>query len=268
MLLPERFHVLFRLTQIGEDIVSPSSRPDYERWIRARFGPVLNALGLPGNASDPDERHSRRAELLTLVGETGNDADTQQRARELAAQYIANPSTLPGTIAPAVLRVAALAGDAGLYDRYLAQIRTLSAQPEEYYRFFNALPWFQDPSLVQRTLAFALSPEVRTQDTAQLIAGLIGRPSSREAAWSFVKAQWPTIIQKLGTFQGIPGIIAAVGSFCSSKDAADVRQFFMANPVPSSERALQQAFERIDNCAALVTRQQQALTAWLKTSTP
>ena len=257
-----------RLTQTGEDIVSPSLRPDYERWIRGRFGPVLSALGLPGNASDPDERHSRRAELLTLVGETGNDADVQRQARELAAAYIANPSSLSGTLAPAVLRVAALGGDAALYDRYLAQLRTLSAQPEEYYRFFGALSWFQDPALVQRTLTFALSPEVRTQDTAQLIAGLITRPSSREAAWSFVKAQWPTLIQKLGTFQGIPGIVGAAGSFCSAKEAADVRQFFAANPVPSSERTLQQALERIDTCAALVSRQQPALAAWLRTSAP
>jgi aminopeptidase N len=229
---------------------------------------VLSALGLPGNAADPDERHSRRAELLTLLGETGNDAEVQRRARELAVAYIANPSSLSGTVAPAVLRVAALTGDAALYDRSLDQIRTLSAQPEEYYRFFNALAWFQETALVQRTLAFALSPEVRTQDTAQVIAGLLTRPSSREAAWTFVKAQWPTLLQKLGTFQGIPGIVGAVGSFCSAKDAADLRQFFTANPVPSSERTLQQALERIDTCAALVARQQPALTAWLRTAAP
>ena len=255
-----------RLTQTGEDVVTAPLRPDYQRWIRQRFGPVLDALGLPGTLKDDDERHSRRAELLTLVGETGNDVDVQRRARELAVQYISNPLSLPGTVAPAVLRVAAIAGDATLYDRYLGQIRQLSAQPEEYYRFFSALSWFQDPALVQRTLAFAISPEVRTQDTAQLIGGLMGRPPSRDAAWSFVKAQWPTLVQKLGTFQGIPGIIGALGGFCSQKHAADVRQFFAKNPVPSSERSLQQALERIDSCAALVSRQAPALTTWLRTS--
>ncbi|MGH9253998.1 MAG: M1 family metallopeptidase [Vicinamibacterales bacterium] len=254
-----------RLTQTGEDVVPPSLRPDYEQWIRQRFGPVLTALGLPGNVTDDDERHSRRAELLTLVGQTGNDVDLQRRANELALQYISNPRSLPGTLAPAVLRVAALAGSAALYDQYLAQIRALSAQPEEYYRFFNALPWFQDPALVQRTLAFAISPEVRTQDTAQLIAGLLGRPPSRTAAWSVVKTQWPTLTQKLGTFQGIPGIIGALGSFCSEQDAADVRQFFAQNRVPSSERTLQQAVERSEACAALAARQAPALTAWLRT---
>jgi hypothetical protein len=227
---------------------------------------VLNALGLPGNAADDDERHSRRAELLTLVGATGGDVDVQRHARELAAQYISNPSSVPGTFAPAVLRIAALGGDAALYDRYLERIRALSAQPEEYYRFFGALPWFQDPALVQRTLTFAVSEEVRTQDTGQLISGLLTRPGSRRTAWSFVKAHWPTLTRKLGTFQGIPGIIGALGSFCTTSDAADVRQFFAKDPVPSSERTLQQALERIESCAALVARQSPAVTTWLRSS--
>jgi aminopeptidase N len=255
-----------RLTFTGDYVTRATERPQYQRWIRDRFGPVLSSLGLPGSAGDDEERHGRRAELLTLVGVVGNDTALQQRARALVLQYISSPSSLPATVAPAVLRTAAHAGDAMLYDRYIAQMQTLGAQPDEYYRFFNALPWFQDPVLVQRTLAFAVSSDVRTQDTGTLISGLLARPASRHAAWSFVMAQWSTLVQKLGTFQGIPGIVGALGNFCSEQDAADVRQFFAKNPVPSSERSLQQALERVETCAALVTRQAPALTTWLRTT--
>jgi aminopeptidase N len=145
----------------------------------------------------------------------------------------------------------------------MAQLERVSGQPEEYYRFFNALTAFSYPALVQRTLQFAVSPAVRTQDTGQLIAGLLGQSGSREAAWAFVQAQWPTLTQKLGTFQGIPGIIGALGSFCSRDAGAQVKQFFAKNPVPSAERTLQQALERIENCAVLVERQSPALEAWI-----
>src|SRR5688572_7423016 len=252
-----------RLTYTLEYVVKPAQRPRYQAWIRERFGPALTALGVPGDAADSDERQSRRAELLNLVALGGNDPALQARARELAAGYIANPMSLPGTLAPAILRIAAAAGDATLYDRYLAQLERVSGQPEEYYRFFNALTAFSDPALVQRTLQFAVSPAVRTQDTGQLISGLLGQSSSREAAWAFVQAQWPTLTQKLGTFQGIPGIIGALGSFCSRDAAAQVKQFFAKNPVPSAERTLQQALERIENCAVLVERQSPALDAWI-----
>ena len=193
----------------------------------------------------------------------GSDTDVQARARELADSYVANPMSLPGTLAPAVLRVAAASGDTALYEKYVAQLDKVSGQPEEYYRFFGALPSFRDPALVQRTLNFAISPAVRTQDTGTLIAGLLGQAHSRDAAWAFVQAKWPTLTQKLGTFQGLPDIVGAVGSFCSTEAAAQVKQFFARNPVPSSERTLRQSLERIENCAALVARQSPSLNAWL-----
>lgn len=260
-----------RLSFTGEYLVPPAQQARYQGWIRERFGPVLDAVGIsgaipgavPGDGRDSDEQQSRRAELLSLVGVIGNDQTLQRRARELAIGYVANPSSLPGTLAPAVLRIAAASGDAGLYNQYLARLEKLAAQPEEYYRFFNALPSFSDPALVQRTLTFAMSPAVRTQDTGTLLAGLLSRPASRDAAWAFVQAEWATLTQKLGTFQGIPSIIGALGSFCSTEAAAQVRQFFAKHPMPSAERTLEQSIERIENCAALVARQSPALTAWL-----
>ncbi len=255
-----------RLAFAGAYLVEPGQQARYQDWIRARFGPALDALGLPGDAGDTEERRSRRAELLGLVGVTGNDGAVQRRARELAATYIADPSSLPGTLVSTVLRIAAGGGNAELYNQYVAQLDRLAAQPEEYYRFFTALPSFGDPALVQRTLAFAISPAVRTQGTATLVAGLLARPASRDAAWTFVQAEWPTLTQKLGTFQGIPRIIGALGTFCSAETAAQVKQFFTKNPVASAERTLRQALERIDNCAVLVARQSPALTSWLTTA--
>jgi aminopeptidase N len=252
-----------RLAFTHENLVTAAERPQFQTWIRDRFGPALAALGLPGPAGDTDERHSRRAELLALVALGGNDAAVQSKARELALAYIDNPASLPGTLAPAVLRVAAASGDVDLYERYRSQLDKSAGQPEEYYRFFTALSSFGDPALAQRTLEFAISPEVRTQDTGTLIAGLLANPRTRDAAWAFVQARWTTLTEKLGTFQGIPGIIGALGSFCATDAAAQVKTFFTKHTIPSAERTLQQSIERIENCAALAMRQAPALKTWL-----
>jgi aminopeptidase N len=252
-----------RLTFTGEYVIPGARRAAYERWIRTRFGPALDALGLPGEAGDSEERQRRRAELLMLVGVAGDDAGVQLRARELAASYISNPASLPGTLVPAVLRVGALGGDAALYERYVTKLETVAAQPEEYYRFFGALPWFRDPALVRRTLAFAISPAVRTQDSGMLIAEAISQPWSRETAWGFVRERWDTLRKQRGTFQSIPMIVTALGGFCSAARAMEVRAFYAANPVPSAERALRQSIDRIESCAALVARQSAPLAAWL-----
>ena len=252
-----------RLSFAQSHLVRDDDRARYQSWIRARFMPALRALGLPGPAGEPDERQSRRAALVELLGITGNDPDLQQTARALALGYIDRPDSLPGTLAPAVLQVAAVNGDATLYDRYVAQTQAGASQPEEYYRFFNALGSFGDPALVRRTLEFSLSSSVRTQDVGTLLAQLLSRDASQRAAWEFIKTQWPVLIEKLGTFQGVPTIVSALGAFCSTEQAADVRQFFQTNPT-SSTRRLQQSLERIDECAALKDRQAAPMAAWLR----
>jgi aminopeptidase N len=244
-------------------IVQPSDAPRFEEWVRRRFGPELMTLGLPGSASDSDDRQSRRATLLALVGVTGNSPDVQRQTRDLALKYIADPMSVPPTLASTALAVAAYGGDAMLYDLYMAQLPKLTGKPEEYYRFFNALPSFRDPALVQRTLRFAISTDVRTQDTASLIGGLISRTSSQDAAWAFAKENWDTLTRTLGVFQGIPRIAGAVGAFCSREKRAEVEQFFKEHPVPAAERTLRQAFERIDSCVAVKERQAPAASAWL-----
>jgi aminopeptidase N len=252
-----------RLATIGETLVAASDRSRYESWIRTQFGTQLAEMGLAPVPGESDERQSRRATLLLLVGGAGNDPAVQRSARDLAAAYLKNPSSLSGTMAPAVLRVAALTADRPLYDQYIAQLGRLGSQPEMYYRLFGALPWFRDSGLTMRTLQFAVSPSVRTQDAATLIGNLMIRPWSQDAAWSFTQSHWTTLIATLGEFQGIPSIAESLGAFCTTARAREVRQFFETNPVPSSDRAIRQAVERIESCAALAERQRAPMAAWI-----
>ena len=251
-----------RVSYAAEYLVPDAARESFEAWIRARFGPPLDRLNA-GSAGGDELQQSRHAELLDLVGIWGASREAQARASEMATRYIADPASVPGTITPAALRVAAFGGDAALYEQYLKRLNAAASNPEAYYRLLNALPYFRDPALVDRTLAFALSPAVRSQDTGMLIAGLLARPWSRPRAWAFVTARWAALTEKLGTFQGIPAIVAATESFCSAAAAADVKAFFAAHPVPAAERSLQQSIEQIESCASLASRQGGALTRWL-----
>jgi len=122
---------------------------------------------------------------------------------------------------------------------------------------------FKDPALSKRTLEFALSPAVRTQDTGTLIGSLMVQPWSQDLTWEFVKTNWQTIVKSLGEFQGIPSIVESTGSFCSAPRATEVRAFFEKNPIASSQRAVQQAIERIENCVALKERQSKPLASWI-----
>jgi len=92
----------------------------------------------------------------------------------------------------------------------------------------------------------------------------MGQAASQDAAWAFVKANWDTLNRMLGVFGGITRIAGTVGAFCSGDKRAEVELFFKAHPLPSAERTLKQAFERIDSCVAVKERQAPAASAWLQ----
>jgi aminopeptidase N len=252
-----------RLTTIANDIASVADRPRFEAWVRSRFSPALERLGIPGKATDSEELQGERAALLSLVGDIGNDPGVQTRVRALVDAYLANAAPLPPTLVEPALQIAALGGGVDLYDRYLAQLTKLNGQPEEYYRMLSALSWFRDPALIARTLDLAIASSTRSQDTGGILAAVLHRPWGREPAWSFVRAHWSELSQRLGNFGGVGTIVDALGSFCQTPRATDVRQFFTDHPVATVSRTVEQTIERIQSCAAFRERQSPALSRWL-----
>ena len=137
------------------------------------------------------------------------------------------------------------------------------ANPEEHYRYLTALARFSDPALVRRTIDLILSPDIRPQDPPQFVEALLANADTRGEAWSLLRERWADLQKKVGPFLGNPGIVAALGSFCSDERAREIREFFAAHPVPDAQRSLQQALERIGVCAAVRKTQAPVLAGWL-----
>jgi aminopeptidase N len=249
-----------RIGAVAGGIATAGEQAALQAWVQARFRPALDAIGLTNGLGDSDDVNSRRGTLLQLLS---SDPAVQAQARALAEAYMANPASLSPTLVAPVIQVAAAGGDAALYDQFLARMAAATAAPEQYYRYFNALAAFRDPALVTRTQQYALSAPVRSQDAPLLFAQLLGSPATQDGTWEVVKAEWPALTAKVGTFQGLPNIVGSLGGFCSAERAADIKAFFDAHPLPEAARALQQSLERIATCAAVKARQSPAFGRWL-----
>jgi aminopeptidase N len=252
-----------RLSTIANIVVPASEATRFEAWIRARFRPALDKLGLTSRARDSETQRADRAALTSLVGIVGNDPAVQARVRELVDTYLTKPSTLPASFVTPALQIAAMHGGADLYDRYQATLPALANQPEEYYRRLFALSWFREPLLVARTLDLTISQSLRGQDTGALLSAIFDRPWARDAAWTFVRAHWNELSPRLTTFSGVGVLVDALGNFCSTASANEVRQFFTEHPPASAARTLEQTIERIQSCSQFRERQAPALSRWL-----
>jgi aminopeptidase N len=245
-----------------ERVATGESRSAFRSWASTLLKPAIQETGWEPRPDDSDERKELRASLFTGLGGTARDPETIHAARRLVDSELGAPGSLDPTLLNEVVRVAALGGDAALYDKYLARSKQ-AVDPEEHYRYLYALASFAEPSLVRRTVDYILSPDVRSQDAGIFVARLLVNPDTQLLAWELLRAHWADFQKKTGQVFGAPGVAASLGSFCDAKSATDVQQFFADHQVPEAARTIQQAVERISACAELATRQGPKLAAWL-----
>jgi len=251
-----------RLEYISDYLVSDADRAGYEQWVRRLLSPVATELGWQPKPGESDEIKRLRAQVLHTLGYAGRNPEILAEARKLTAKALQVPTSLDPTVAFAAFSLAAENGDNTLYDQILAKMQSKDTPLESYYLYFHSLSQFRDPKLLQRTLDFAISPAVRSQDTLGMMAGVMRNPAGAQLAWNFVRSHWPDV-EKVGGGFTSGEVVAATNVFCDGGMHEQVQQFFAVHPVPSAERTLKQSLESISNCSDLKSRQTPELSTWL-----
>ena len=252
-----------RLRTIGEYLTTKGTREAYAAWLTSLLGPALQEVGWPPHQADTDETRVLRAALVSVLGGVARDPGVVSSARETVLGELDAPGSVEPGLLNAAVTVAAMHGDAALYDTYLARSQAATA-PEERYRYLYALAAFPDPALVRRTFDYALSPAVRGQDAKFLLASLMTNRPAQGLAWRLLQSRWAEVQQKSGEFVGNTVVIGALASFCDARTLGEIRTFFTTHKVPDAARTLDQTIEQIGACGRLSTAQSAPLAAWLK----
>jgi aminopeptidase N len=251
-----------QIEYISRYLVTETDRDSFERWVRRLLTPAAKDLGWQTKPGESDEQKSLRARILHVLGSAGRDPAVLSEARRLTEEALKNPEAVDRTLVETVFSLAAANGDAALYDRFLEHLRN-SRIPEEYYIYLGALSGFSNPQLLERTLEYALTPEVRSQDKLGVIAAVLENGPGEKLAWNFVREHWSEIDTVNSGF--ISGeIVAATSAFCDSGMHDEVEEFFSTHKVPVAERTFKQSLERINGCIDLKSQQVPNLAAWLQ----
>jgi aminopeptidase N len=254
--------VLGQLNTIGRFIVTDDDRPAYQLWVRNTLNPVARRIGWEPKPGESDDAKNLRPLLLNALGGQGRDPEAIAEAQKLAEQALQDPSSVQSDLANAAFGIAASNNGPDFYDKIMAAMKG-SKTPEQYYLYFYTLPSFSESHLLQRTLAFAISPDVRSQDSLGLIGGVMGNPDGQKLAWDFVRSHWDEVVKAGGPFASAQ-VQGNVGGFCDPAMKDQVQEFFSAHPSSAAERTLRQSMERINNCIALKTQQSTQLASWLQ----
>jgi aminopeptidase N len=254
--------VTARLDFVQEYLTTDVTRPKFEAFTRGLLRPLFDQLGFTPKPADTDSQRELRAVVIDAIGTAGGDPDVIAKSRAALDHALSGGPPLDATLAGPIVTVAATHGDAKLHAA-LKAASDRATSPDEHYRYLYALTEFRDPVLIDRSLEYALSSQLKSQDTAIYLAQFFGNPVARPRAWAFAKQYWEVLAPKLTIFGGDTNFTAALSAFCDARTRDDVKSFFAAHKLTGATRTLDQTLERIDNCIDLRERQTDALTAWI-----
>jgi aminopeptidase N/puromycin-sensitive aminopeptidase len=249
------------LHYISQHLVNESDRDAYRAWLRQYLAPLVKEVGWEAKPGESDEQKSLRSRLFGALGYDARDPEVLAQARKIANKALADPSSVDHELAGRAFRLAAMNADAEFYDKLLAAMKNPKS-PEEYYAYFSTLPQFSDPKLLERTLQYAISPEVRSQDALRLITGVLSNPAGEKVAWDFIRQHWAEIEKVGGPFASAE-VVEATSGFCDAGLRDQVIEFFNAHKAAEFERTYRQSLERINNCVDFKAQQQPQLASWL-----
>ncbi|XP_067645923.1 puromycin-sensitive aminopeptidase isoform X2 [Eurosta solidaginis] len=235
----------------------------FNRYGEKLYRPVADRLGW--NVRE-NENHLdtllRSLVLSRLVSfrSKGVIAEAQKRFRAHADGQNPIPADLRSTCYKAVLQD----GDEQIFNEMLQLYRSTDLH-EEQDRISRALGCIGNVTLLRKVIDFAMSGEVRAQDSVFVIVAVAVNPKGRDLAWEFFKENNQKLLQQYQGCSLLARLIKyLIENFASEERAVEIENYFKINQFPGTERTVSQAVETIRLNSNWLKRDLDSLTTYLK----
>lgn len=249
------------LSKLNQLLSYTDFQPLFHAYGRQLLGAIFSKVGWD---SKPGEGHLETLLRSTVIGRLARfkDEAVLTEAKKRLEAHIAGTAIIPADIRSVVYQAAASTADRKLYDALLKLYRSTDLQ-EERNRIAAGLAAVTDPELIQATLEFALSSEVKTQDAVFVIISCVATPISRDMAWRFLQSNKDYVCERFSGFLITRLVKQVTEDFVSEEMAVEVKSFFSQNPFPGTERTVQQSLENIRLNASWLARDTEAIRQYL-----
>ncbi|PSN57011.1 Puromycin-sensitive aminopeptidase [Blattella germanica] len=239
---------------------------DYEDLFHAYGRRLMQGVGARlGWDPKPNESHLETLLRSLVIGRLVwfKDEVVIAEAKKRFEDHISGKTLLPADLRSAVYRAVLSDSDESTYNTMLRLYREADLH-EEKDRISRAFGAIKDESILKKVVQFAMSDEVRSQDSVFVIISVAMTKRGQEIAWSFFKENWQELMNRYqGGFLLARLVKYTTENFASEEAAAEVETFFNEHPTPGTERTVQQSCETIRLNAAWLKRDRDSTREYL-----
>ena len=216
----------------------------YRAFVRGIYANIGSKVGWEVRNGESHQETLLRTLVLGQLGYYGEPSVVEESRKRLQA-HISGTAVLPADLRAPVYKTVVMSGDEKTYNQMIKLYRETDHK-EEKDRIIRCVGVTHDPKLIQQVLQFAMSDEVRNQDTVFAIAAVTMSAPGRNAAWAFFRKHHEEFVKRYeGGYLLITLVKYLTCHFVSEEMAEEIQTFFKEHSFPSTERTIQQSLETI-----------------------
>ncbi|MCE9548828.1 ERAP1-like C-terminal domain-containing protein, partial [Candidatus Nomurabacteria bacterium] len=226
------------------------------------FSPTLSRLGWNKKNKEKNTDALLRSLTISMLGEAGDKKVIAEAKKRFSG--ILKGAHVDPDIRGAVYRIAMLSGGLKEYQALVARYKKEHLH-EEKNRIGNALGHSQNPKVLKLLCEFALSKNVRPQDTVGILSSVGVNPMGRDIWWNFIVKNWKTMVSRYGEGGLTLGrAVQAISSSAEEKHFKSFKAFFKTHEAPGAKRAIEQVLERLEGNILWLKRDRKNIERFLK----
>lgn len=250
---------LGRLEQL---LAKENSKNNLNKIILDLFSPLAERLGWNKKDNEPHTDTLLRSLAISRAGRSGDKKIINQAKNKFLSMQ--KGKHINPDIRGATYSIIAAWGSMKEYQTFIKQYKKETLH-EEKNRIGGALGDFRDQKILKLACEFAISRNVRMQDTIGIISSVGTNPLGRDIWWNFVRKNWKMLVARYGDGgHTLARLIKAISGSAEEKHLKSFRKFFGKNDAPGAERAIQQALERLESNAAWLKRDGKIIKKFLE----
>ncbi len=208
---------------------------------------VIEKIGWERQENESSITTMLRSVAISRLGFLG-DKTAVSKMQAMFDDIFKGKSNIDPNLRGSAFQVSAWNGNVDTYNK-LVKLYKAEEKPDEKRRILAALPSFQDVKLIEDSLKFSISKDVRSQDTFAIVGLAASNPKGTASALKWTKQNWRLLKSRYDAGTHMLGrFVDNFSALKSIEGKNDFKKFFgnKDNMRGDIKRALVQALERID----------------------